>query len=131
MLGGESGVWRALLLYGDWVGIRGVALYGYIHSFPYTIPTPDTHRPTQPTPPPTPLTQPIYPTTTIHHSSNPHPSRSYANPIAKTPISPNKAHMSLWRFCCALTNEYKCKTSNINKRLLNRNEQRLNTNKNY
>ena len=37
----------------------------------------------------------------------------------------------LFRFCCALTIEYKCKTSNINKRFYNSNEQRLNTNVNY
>ena len=41
----------------------------------------------------------------------------YAHPAAKTLISHSKAHMSLGRFCCALTIEYKCKTSNINKRL--------------
>ena len=41
----------------------------------------------------------------------------YAHPAAKTLISPNKAHISLGRFCCALTIEYKCKTSHINKRL--------------
>ena len=41
----------------------------------------------------------------------------YAHPAAKTLISPNKAQMSLGRFCCALTIEYKCKTSNKNKRL--------------
>ena len=41
----------------------------------------------------------------------------YAHPAAKTLVSPSKAHMSLGRFCCALTIEYKCKTSNINKRL--------------
>ena len=41
----------------------------------------------------------------------------YAHSTAKTHISPSKAHMSLERFCCALTIEYKCKTSNINKRL--------------
>ena len=41
----------------------------------------------------------------------------YAHPAAKTLISPSKAHMSLERFCCALTIEYKCKTSHINKRL--------------
>ena len=35
---------------------------------------------------------------------------------AKTLISPSKAHMSVWRFCCVLIIEYKCKTSNINKR---------------
>ena len=39
----------------------------------------------------------------------------YAHPAAKTLISPSKAHMSLGRFCCALTIEYKCKTSHINK----------------
>ena len=41
----------------------------------------------------------------------------YAHPAAKTLISPSKAHMSLGRFCCTLTIEYKCKTSHINKRL--------------
>ena len=55
----------------------------------------------------------------------------YALPAAKTLISPSKAHMSLGRFCCALTIEYKCKTSHINKRLYNSNEQILNTNVNY
>ena len=38
----------------------------------------------------------------------------YAHLAANTLISPSKAHMSLGRFCCALTIEYKCKTSNIN-----------------
>ena len=41
----------------------------------------------------------------------------YVHPTAKTLISPSKAHMSLGRFCCALTIEYKCKTSRKNKRL--------------
>ena len=41
----------------------------------------------------------------------------YAHPTAKTLISPSKAHMSLGRFGCALTIEYKCKSSHINKRL--------------
>ena len=41
----------------------------------------------------------------------------YAHPAAKTLISPSKAHMSLERFCRALTIECKCKTSHINKRL--------------
>ena len=41
----------------------------------------------------------------------------YAHPAAKTLISPSKTHMSLGRFCCTLTIEYKCKTSHINKRL--------------
>ena len=55
---GENGVWRAvrmrslvgwedMVLYGDWVGMSGVALCWYIHSSPYTIPTPNT--PTHPT----------------------------------------------------------------------------------
>ena len=82
-------------------------------SHPQTHPTPpnQTHSHTS--------TQPLYPT--IH---TPHiivPSKSspllslYAHSAAKTRISPSKAHMSLGRFCCALTIEYKRKTSNINK----------------
>ena len=49
-LGGENGVWQVvhmrswiggedMVLYGDWVGISGVVLYGYIHSSPYIIST--------------------------------------------------------------------------------------------
>ena len=75
-LGGEIGVWRSvrmrsgvggedLVLSGDWVGIRAVALCWYIHSSPYNYPN-TRHTPPHPahshfqsqTP-----TQPIYPTT--------------------------------------------------------------------
>ena len=55
-LGGGNRMWRAvrmrslvgredMVLYGDWVGISGVALCGYIYSSPYTIPTPGTPHP--------------------------------------------------------------------------------------
>ena len=57
-----------MVLYGDWVGISGVALWGYIHSSPFTFPTPDT--PTQPTHSYSQSqshTPTIYP---IHHSPN-------------------------------------------------------------
>ena len=126
-VGGED-----MVLYRDRVGVSGVALCGYIHSSPYTIPTPDTPHPPNPvllpipnpTPQPNPSTQFIIAPTLVP----PAPLCPYT---AKTLIRPNKAHMSLGRFCCALTIEYKCKTSNINKRLLNSNEQRLNTNVNY
>ena len=58
-LGGENGVWRAMrvrswvggedmVFYGDWVEISEVVLCGYIHSSPYTIPTPDTPHPPNP-----------------------------------------------------------------------------------
>ena len=55
-LGGENGVWQAwsliggedMVLYGDMVGISGVALCGYILSSPYTILTPDTPHPPNP-----------------------------------------------------------------------------------
>ena len=66
-------------------------------------------------------TQPICPTIAtpqIIAPSKPSPLLPlYAHPAATTLISPSKAHMSLWRFSCALTIEYKCRTSNINKRL--------------
>ena len=66
-------------------------------------------------------TQPNYPTIPIPYiivlSKPSHLLPLYAHPDAKTLISPSKAHMSLGRFCCALTIEYKYKTSNINKRL--------------
>ena len=82
------------------------------------------HKQTHPTPSqpdPLPLsTRPNYPTIPTPYiivPSKPSPLLPlYAHP-AKTLISPSKAHMSLGRFCCALTIEYKCKTSNINKRL--------------
>ena len=91
----------------------------HIKKAPYIIPQTDTPYPlpTRPTPTPQPdlpqHTHPIYyrtlqtltlPTTITH-------------PAAKTLISPSKAHMSLGSFCCALTIEYKCKTSHINERL--------------
>ena len=66
-------------------------------------------------------TQPIYPTIHTPHIIVPSKPSSllpvYARPAAKTRISPSKAHMSLRRFCYALTIEYKYKTSNINIRL--------------
>ena len=103
-LGSENGVWRTMrlrsrvggedmVLYGDWVGISGVALCGYIHSSPYTIPIPDTpHLPNLlllqiPIPHPDP--------THLPNSSQPQPSSLpplYAHPTAKTLISPNKPH---------------------------------------
>ena len=78
----------------------------------HTIPPPNkTHSHTS--------TQPIYPTIHTPHiiiPSKPSPLIPlYAHSAASTRISPSKAHMSLWRFCCDLTIEYKCKTSNINK----------------
>ena len=68
-LGGENGVWRAvrmqswvggedIVLYWDWVGISGVALCGYIHSSPYTIPIPDTPHPPNPLLLPVPIPHP-------------------------------------------------------------------------
>ena len=36
-VGGED-----LILYGEWVGIKGVVLCGYFHSSLYIVPTPDT-----------------------------------------------------------------------------------------
>ena len=68
-LGGENGVWRVvrmrpwvgrggMVLYGDWVEISGVALCGYIHSSPYTIPTPDTPHPPNLLLPPIPISHP-------------------------------------------------------------------------
>ena len=65
--------------------------------------------------------QPIYPTIPTPHSIVPAKLSLllplYAQYAAKTRISPtcSNAHMSLGRFCCALTIEYKCKPSNINK----------------
>ena len=65
-----------------------------------------------------PIHYPTIPTPYIIVPSKPSPLLPlYAHPAVKTLISPNKAHMSLGRFCCALTIEYKCKTSHINKRL--------------
>ena len=83
-----------------------------------TLSHPQTHlTPSQPDPH-------LNPTHLPHHThstylpAKPSPLLSiYAHPAAKTLISPSKAHMSLGRFCCAMTIEYKCKTSNINKRL--------------
>ena len=61
---------------------------------------------------------PTIPTPYIIVRSKPSPLLPlYDHPAAKTLISPSKAHMSLGRFCYALTIEYKCKTSHINKRL--------------
>ena len=83
------------------------------------------HKQTHPTPSqPDPLLH-LNPTQLPHHTtpyiivpSKPSPLLPpYAHPAAKTLISPSKAHMSLGRFCYALTIEYKCKTSHINKRL--------------
>ena len=60
-------------------------------------------------------TRPSYPTIPIYYRTL----RTltllplYAHPAAKTLIIPSKAHMSLRRFCCTLTIEYKCKTSHI------------------
>ena len=52
---------------------------------------------------------PTIPTPYIIVPSKPSPLLPlYAQPGAKTLISPSKAHMSLGRFCCALTIEYKC-----------------------
>ena len=68
-------------------------------------------------PPPNQTNYPTIPTPYIILPSKPSPLLPlYAHPAAKTRISPSKAHMSLGRFCCALTIEYKCKTSHINKR---------------
>ena len=76
----------------------------------HTLPPPnqtDTHT----------STRPNYPTILTPYiivPSKPSPLLPlYAHPAAKT----LKAHMSLGRFCCALTIEYKCKISHINKRL--------------
>ena len=91
----------------------------HIENAPYTIPQTDTHYPL-PTRSYT-STRPNYPTiptTYIIVPSKPSPLLPlYAHPAAKTLISPSKSQMSLGRFCCALTIEYKCKTSHINKRL--------------
>ena len=83
------------------------------------------HKQTHPTPPnqthshtSTRPNYPTIPTPYITVPSKPSPLLPlYAHPAAKTLISPSKAHMSLGRFCCALTIEYKCKVSHINKRL--------------
>ena len=83
------------------------------------------HKQTHPTPPnqihsytSTRPNYPTIPTPYIIVPSKPSPLLPvYAHPAAKTLISPSNAHMSLGRFCCALTIEYKCKTSHINKRL--------------
>ena len=80
------------------------------------------HKKTHPTPSkPDPLPHlnptPPYPLHVLSYHPNPYPPTLYAHPIAKTLISPSKAHMSLGKFCCTLTIEYKCKTSHINKRL--------------
>ena len=93
----------------------------HIKNAPYTIPQTDT-----PFPPPNQThshtsTLPNYPTIPTPYIIVPSKLSPllplYAHPAAKTLISPSKAHMSLGRFCCALTIEYKCKTSHINKRL--------------
>ena len=42
----------------------------------------------------------------------------------------SKAHMSLWRFCCALAIEYKCKTSNTKTNAYRIVMNKLKTNKN-
>ena len=92
----------------------------HIKNAPYTIPQTDTHYPlpTRPTltPQPDPTTPP-YPPHILLYPPNPHPSYPYMLTPPQRLISPSKAHMSLGRFCCALTIEYKCKTSHINKRL--------------
>ena len=72
----------------------------------HTLPPPNqTHSHTS--------TQHIYPTIPTPHiivPSKPSPILSlYDHPATKTLISPSNAHMSLGRFCCALTIEYKCK----------------------
>ena len=118
----------------EWVRWSGVCLHpptqlysnqpdptlDYIHSPPYTIPSQDTPYPlpTRPTPTsqPKPSTPP-YPLHILSYPPNPHPSYPYMPTPPQRLISPSKAHISLWKFCCALTIEYKCKTSNINKRL--------------
>ena len=116
------------------------------HTYPISIPpksTPESTTPTNATrpyqkrsvhyptnrhtlPPPNQIhsytsTRPNYPTIPTPYiivPSKPSPLLPvYAHPAAKTLISPSKAHMSLGRFCCVLTIEYKCKTSHINKRL--------------
>ena len=94
----------------------------------HTLPPPNqTHSHTSTWP-----NYPTIPTPYIIVLSKPSPLLPlYAHPAAKILISPSKAHMSLGRFCCALTIEYKCKTSHINKRWKNSNDQRLNTNVNY
>ena len=80
-------------------------------------PIPDTPYPLPTRPTPTSQSNPSTPPYTLHILSYP-PNLLplYAQPAAKTRISPSKAHMSLGRFCFALTIEYKFKTSNINKR---------------
>ena len=84
-----------------------------------------THPQTHPTPSqPDPLPH-LNPTNLPHYSHSIN-YRTLQTLIPPTPIcpprrndliSPSKAHMSLWIFSCALTIEYKCRTSNINKRL--------------
>ena len=114
--------------------IHPTQLHTRVNSTPSNLTRPSTiwktlrtlsHKQTHPTPSqPVPLphinpTQlPTIPTPYIIVPSKPSPLLPlYAHPAAKTLISPSKAHMSLGRFCCALTIEYKCKTSHINKRL--------------
>ena len=83
------------------------------------------HKQTHPTPSqPNPLPH-LHPTQLPHHTHPIYyrtlqtltPPTPICPPPAKTLISPSKAHMSLGRFCCALTIEYKCKTSHMNKHL--------------
>ena len=80
----------------------------------HTLPPPNqTHSHTSTRP-----NYPTIPTPYIIVPSKPSPLLPlYAQRTAKTLISHSKAHMSLGRFCCVLTIEYKCKTSHINKRL--------------
>ena len=99
VVGRESLVWRAvrmrsgvggedLVLYGD---LSGVALPGYIHSSPYTIPTPDTPHFTPPHPTPTHIPN-------QNNSSYPNTSSLpplYAHLTTKTLITPNEVHVSL------------------------------------
>ena len=80
----------------------------------HTLPPPNqTHSHTSTRP-----SNPTIPTPYIIVPSKPSPLLPlYAHSAAKTLIGHSKAHMSLGSFCSALTIEYKCKTSNINKRL--------------
>ena len=118
-LGGENGVWRAVRIRGRHGVVWGLGrdkrssavrvypqLFLHYPNTRHTLPTKSqSHTPTQPT-------------YRIHHSPNPHPSRPYMPiPPQRLSLVLIKSHMSLWRFCCALIIEYKCKTSNINKRL--------------
>ena len=114
--------------------IHPIQLHSRVNSTPTSPTRPSTisktlrtlsHKQTHPTPSkPDPL-QHLNPTQLAHIPTpyiivpaKPSPLLTlYAHPDAKTLISPSKAHMSSGRFCCALTIEYKCKTSNINKRL--------------